>query len=257
MSFALRAFTKMRELGTCYVYAGGFTLLGVEDGEDPGLSRGLPISGVLANIYMVEFDEAMAGLADELGSMYMRYSDDFIFIAPTEEGVRRAIARVAALPATVPSVIVHPEKTKAFCLRGGVVTQLMIGEGAVVSRPSSRIDYLGFSFDGVNVRLRQRTIGRYYRRMYRRVKRVFGEGVRPSKRRVEELYVDFSDWGSDPSKNKRVRRKLGKDGGHGNFLTYAYMAQEAFPDDPVTDDVKRHKFKIWRRAQGVLGRDAS
>ena len=55
--------------------------------------------------------------------------------------MHKAIAKVAALPSTVPSVVVHPEKTKAFCLRNGVVTQLMIGEGAVASRPSSHIDY--------------------------------------------------------------------------------------------------------------------
>lgn len=217
-----------------------------------GIPQGLPVSGVLANIYMLEFDKKMSGLANTLGGMYMRYSDDFIFICPTEKGMRDAMAALSGLQVTVPSVRVHPEKTKAFCYKDGTVTQLLRGQGANAGHLSSHIDYLGFSFDGTSVRLRQRTVGRYYRRMYRRLRELYSPGVRPSKKRVEGLYLDFSDWGSDPSRNRKVREKLKRDCEHGNFLTYAHRSQDAFPGDPIAADFTRHKYKIRHRAKRLL-----
>lgn len=116
---------------------------------------------------------------------------------------------------------------------------------------SKHVDYLGFSFDGVSVRLRQRTVGRYYRRMYRRIDRMYRWKFRPSEKRVRSLYLDFSDWGRDPKKNKKGRRLVGRQTSRGNFLSYADKAQRAFADDPILSDVKDHKRKIRKRAKKV------
>ena len=58
-----------------------------------GIPQGSPISGVLANIYMMEFDLAMKHLIEEENNgLYMRYSDDIIIVLPNiEEGVFKKI----------------------------------------------------------------------------------------------------------------------------------------------------------------------
>jgi hypothetical protein len=166
-------------------------------------------------------------------------------------GEGHALAKLTVLSATVPGVKPHPDKTKAFAVEDGRVRQLPIGQGANTSRPATRIDYLGFTFDGRQVRMRQRTVGRYYRRVYHRIRQMYAYG-RPSKRRVEGLYVDFSKWGSSPLRNRRVRELLGKTNSHSNFIMYAQRAQRAFPDDDVLSDVRRHKRKMRKRSNRML-----
>lgn len=215
-----------------------------------GVPQGLPISGVLANVYMLEFDEAIKAVADERGGMYMRYSDDFIFIVPDEVGFKKGKAEFSRLAEAVPSLVIHPSKTHSFRMEDDRVF-LVDSDGE-----SNHIDYLGFSFDGVSVKLRQRTVGRYYRRMYRRIGRMYKWRFKPGKKRVHSLYLDFSDWGYDPKKNKKGRELVGRRAGRGNFLSYADKAQKAFPGDPIVEDVKNHKRKIRKRARKVRSRVA-
>ncbi|WP_302547689.1 reverse transcriptase domain-containing protein [Gordonibacter pamelaeae] len=216
-----------------------------ENGEK-GVPQGLPISGTLANIYMLEFDAAVKAVAERHDGLYMRYSDDFIFVVPTEEGFEEGRDEFSRLAGTMPSLKIHPRKTHSFRMVDGGV-YLLDSE----DEPKCAIDYLGFSFDGTSVRLRQRTIGRFYKRMYRRVGRLYKWKFRPAKKRVDSLYLEYSDWGRKPKRNAKVRERVGKSGGRGNFLTYAERAQNAFPNDPILVDVKNHKRKIRRRAKKV------
>lgn len=207
---------------------------------------------MLANIYMTEFDFEVNELAKGLGGLYMRYSDDFIFIVPTtRELFLDALSRIGAIAKSIPSVRIHPDKTCAYRYDGERVANTGIGKGAT-TKAVRHIDYLGFSFDGACVRLRQRTVGRYYRRMYRRVKQLYGNGSRPSKRRVDSLYIDFSDWGRLPGRNAAVKRRVGKEKTRGNFLTYAHRAKRSFPDDDILIDFRRHKLKIRKRSNELL-----
>lgn len=326
--FALRAFSKMRDLGTCFVYAGDFedffetldhsylkkqvrrlfpggeipddyyhvlknatrysvwdivklldhyglcyTKSGVKrlnkkgrvlsadefksmvsdsverpwkkNGEK-GVPQGLPISGTLANVYMLEFDEAVKAIADKHNGLYMRYSDDFIFIVPNETGFAEGKEEFSRLARTMSSLRVHPSKTHSYRMNAGEV--ILLGpEG----ESKSAIDYLGFSFDGILVRLRQRTIGRFYKRMYRRIGRLYKWRYGPGKKRVDSLYLDFSDWGRSPKRNAEVRKRVGNKSSHGNFLSYVDRAQNAFVDDPISVDVKNHKRKIRKRVMKV------
>lgn len=63
-----------------------------------GIAQGLPVSGVLANIYMLEFDAKIEEIAKNVSGLYMRYSDDFIVAAPSgikgQERARMAIADI-------------------------------------------------------------------------------------------------------------------------------------------------------------------
>lgn len=66
-----------------------------------GIPQGSPISDVLANFYLLEFDKLVRDHVDKLGGTYTRYSDDILVIAPikpkqalkTEEWIRGEISK--------------------------------------------------------------------------------------------------------------------------------------------------------------------
>lgn len=216
-----------------------------ENGER-GVPQGLPISGTLANVYLLEFDEAIKAVADKYSGLYMRYSDDFIFISPDEMGFEEGKQVFSRLIDTMPSLKIHPGKTHSYHMKDEAVF-LFDSE----DETKCNVDYLGFSFDGMSVRLRQRTVGRYYRRMYKRIGKLYKWRFGPGKRRVESLYLDFSDWGRSPKRNAKAYRRVGKRQNKGNFLTYVDRAQKAFGNDPISADIRNHKYKIKKRVKKI------
>lgn len=212
-----------------------------------GIPQGLPISGVLANIYMIDFDEAMVDAAKEVGGLYLRYSDDFILVSPSLGGFRTLQQALQKQVLQLPTLALHPKKTKRYYYSGGCVRRLnedlSFGEDS-----GNAIAYLGFTFDGREVRLRQSTIGKFYRKTYGRVKRAF-RYERPSRKRVNQLYIDSSDWGRYPSRNKLVRKRCEREKARGNFLSYANRAARTFPKDPILRDTRKHKRKIRARSR--------
>lgn len=54
---------------------------GTENKVNPyGIPQGSSMSALLSNIYMIPFDLKIKKLAEEVGGMYRRYSDDIIFV---------------------------------------------------------------------------------------------------------------------------------------------------------------------------------
>lgn len=214
-----------------------------------GIPQGLPISGILANIYMIDFDTIMTAFAKELNGLYMRYSDDLILICPTEQSLLDGKLLITKLCGnTIPNLTIHPDKTHLYRVQNNKV--FLLAEN-LESKKQSQISYLGFSFDGAIVKLRQQTIGRYYRKTYRAIKKLYGKKYPPSKNRVNALYIRYSSWGKNPSSNIKVRQSAGISNRHGNFLTYVERAQAAFPEDPISIDTKHHKRRIRQKAQAA------
>ena len=50
-----------------------------------GIPQGNSLSGVLANIYAIDFDRSLAELSKEFDGFYQRYSDDFIIVLDVEK----------------------------------------------------------------------------------------------------------------------------------------------------------------------------
>lgn len=214
-----------------------------------GIPQGLPVSGVLANIYMMVFDERMAGLAREYGALYMRYSDDLIVACASEAGYGALVEEVAKLCCAVPGLEVQKSKTAECFVSNGRVVRcggFLDSDAGGKRGASAKIDYLGFSFDGSEVRVRQSTITRYYRRSYRAISNLYSRNQRPSRKRVRRFYLTYSSRGAKPIIDRKhgvVRR--------GNFITYVNRAASAFPDDPIAVDTKRHYEKFHRRRRVV------
>lgn len=154
-----------------------------------GVPQGSPISAVLSNIYMIEFDKDIKRYVASKGGIYMRYSDDFIIVLPYERDSEIAdfTSYIFSYVESMKGLIdLQKEKTSCYTYKNKVVY-----EG---DQPSS-INYLGFLFDGKNIRLRPRAITKYYYRMRRKAHTIGRSNWISSKGRhisAKELYSIYS-----------------------------------------------------------------
>lgn len=203
-----------------------------------GIPQGSPISGVLANIYMLDVDKRINDAVKSLGGMYIRYSDDFMIVIPDNLGtdVPKELLQIATIIDQVPKLQLEPDKTQYYRYEKGVLCNCGKDFHKAADDSKRVINFLGFSFDGSRIRVRAKTISKYYYRMYRKAKNVAkmrGQPIRGKTAGCKNLYMVYS--------------KKGAKEGHGNFLTYVDRAfAEYGPDEAIKQDTRRHMQKIRR-----------
>ncbi len=201
-----------------------------------GIPQGSPISAMLANVYMLDVDRMISEIVSSYGGLYMRYSDDFIVVLPTEieADAKASLLSIMELINNTPGLFLEPEKTQFFHYDNGV----LVNCGAQIHMGSdtrkSTISFLGFTFDGQKVAIRSKTISKYYYKLYRKVKTITRNGgYTPDGKRIsgKNLYERYSVKGANSAK--------------GNFLTYVYCAKKEYGNTELIDrDTKRHMQKI-------------
>ncbi len=191
-----------------------------------GVPQGSPISAVLSNIYMIEFDKYIKRYVASKSGIYMRYSDDFIIVLPYERDAEIAdfTSYIFSYVESMKGLIdLQKEKTSCYTYKNEVVY-----EG---DQPSS-INYLGFLFDGKNIRIRPRAITKYYYRMRRKAHTIGRSNWTSSKGRhisAKELYSIYS-------RNDKKQ----------TFIDYAKKAKGILKlnDQEADALIKHHKRKI-------------
>jgi RNA-directed DNA polymerase len=129
-----------------------------------GIPQGSPISGVLANMYLIEFDEAIKKLVvDNHGGIYQRYSDDILIICPTGKA-KEVYDEIQQLLAQV-KLKLGAEKTEAFRKH---TTDKRLENVAAEVEPKAKTtrkeaQYLGFHFDGETISFRPSTLSKHVR----------------------------------------------------------------------------------------------
>ena len=210
--------------------------------EPFGIPQGSPISGILANVYMLEVDKQINDAVCKLGGMYIRYSDDFMIILPDSPEINAvtALKRIAYFIKQAPRLTLEPNKTQYFHFKDGMLANVGKSFHESADDSSQTINFLGFSFDGHTVRIRAKTISKYYYRMYRKAKSIARMGgMTPDGRRItgRNLYMSYSRKGSKT--------------GHGNFLTYVDRAAAEYgPHESIQKDTRKHMQKIRRILKG-------
>ena len=191
-----------------------------------GVPQGSPISAVLSNIYMIKFDKDIKRYVTSKGGIYMRYSDDFIIVLPYEREAEIAdfTSYIFSYVESMKGLIdLQKEKTSCYTYKDEVIY-----EG---DQPSS-INYLGFLFDGKNIRIRPRAITKYYYRMRRKAHTIGRSNWTSSKGRrisAKELYSIYS-------RNDEKQ----------TFIDYARKAKGILKlnDQEANALIKHHKRKI-------------
>jgi Reverse transcriptase (RNA-dependent DNA polymerase) len=129
-----------------------------------GIPQGAPISDLLANVYLLDFDQLMGEYAHSRSGAYFRYSDDIFILVPGDEKAGRdaeAFA-TAAIHKSGDQLEIKASKTSI------VTFAKTSGGGLLASRidkPASTggLEYLGFRFDGIRVYIRESTMSKFHR----------------------------------------------------------------------------------------------
>jgi len=158
-----------------------------------GIPQGSPISDVIANFYLIDFDLEIANLASKVGGKYMRYSDDLLFIYPTSafQSPKEAEDIISSTIHKYGSQIkIKKEKTSIVEYRKSGQTQIYThvsgGQG------KNGIEYLGFRYDGCNVYIRDKTISSFYRKVSYAIKAQVAQLIEMNPEKdVESLVRDF------------------------------------------------------------------
>ena len=199
-----------------------------------GIPQGSAISAVFSNIYMLRFDKTMNDYVQNNKGLYLRYSDDFILVLPkkSREEFSSHLTTIRELINSIPNLVLQPDKTKIFEYSGSTVLSCNSDFLEDVGNDNI-LNYLGFAFDGKIVTIRDKTLSKYYYRMYRKIKGITTcNGKTKSGKRIplHKLYEKCS------RKGKR------------NFITYAKRAESVFGHgEGISRGTKRHMQKIKRK----------
>ena len=145
-------------------------IINIKRNSKLGIPQGSPMSGVLANIYMIKFDLAIKNIVDAYSGIYMRYSDDIIIIVPVskKELFNKVYSSIIVKINNIPNLILEDKKKNIFYYNNGILINISDKYMLNKENCSNIIDYLGFSFDGKYVSIRAKTLTKYYYRAYKK-----------------------------------------------------------------------------------------
>ncbi|MBP2033407.1 hypothetical protein J2Z42_002110 [Clostridium algifaecis] len=215
----------------------------IKNKENYGIPQGSSISSVYSNVYMIDFDKQINDYVTSKKGLYRRYCDDLIIVIPikNDEASNKQyieyINKIDKITKDVPRLDLNLDKTEQFIYNSNKDKKLINLKG-----DKNILNYLGFSFDGQVVKIREKSLFKYYCRAYKKVetvKRYKGKvSENAVKKKLYQLYTHLGDY------------KYGK--GYGNFITYARKSEEIFNQsnnlkNEIHNQVKRHWNKINRK----------
>jgi hypothetical protein len=238
-----------------------------DNDEVIGIPQGLPISATLANLYLLNFDQAVIEeIVKAHGGYYRRYSDDIIIICNSlnKDYIIDFVDKTLRVDSKVK---INKEKTEQYfyCeseLRGQSVkmVHLLTKEGLLRNHP---LTYLGFEYYGYKTLIKAANLSKFYRRMINAVKcrskrAVLASIKNPSvsdalfRRRLYRLYTNINlDGKTVKSKFKKlVPNRFGyaiytsenmEDDIRSNYFTYANKAAEIMNESRILRQVRRHR----------------
>lgn len=156
---------------------------GMADKDAPyGIPQGLSISAVLSNIYMIPFDEAISAYAREKGYLYRRYCDDIMLVGDIDhddimkvyEFINREIWKRGH------KLKLHPFIQDFY----NPYSKSQIYDFSSPDIKKLPMQYLGFYFDGSEIRIREGSIAGFYRNMDKAVTAGYLRTFERIKRRI-------------------------------------------------------------------------
>ncbi len=208
-----------------------------------GIPQGSAISAVLSNIYMLDIDKKINDFVNIKNGLYMRYSDDFIVVLPEaeKENFQIDFDYIINQISSVPNLVLQPDKTQVYRYDNGILTNRNDEYLIDVEKGKDLLNYLGFTFDGKAVTIRDKTISKYYYKMYRKLKTIVkAEGFTKNGNRIScnNLYLKYT--------------RKGAHVGKGNFISYVQRSQKIFGNSESIDrGTSRHLQKIRQQLDKI------
>lgn len=195
-----------------------------------GIPQGTPISAVFSNIYMINFDQKLKEYVKGKEGLYLRYSDDFIIVLPSN-GINTIEIKeyISMLCNGEEKLILETNKTREYkCIRNKI--------SEISNEKTIRIDYLGFTFDGEKIRIRDKTLTKYYYRMYRKIKKIKKDKEKQENISCKNLYMNYSIKGIKDKKR--------------NFISYVIKAEKIFEN--LEDEIKKVRLTHLKKIKDRL-----
>lgn len=129
-----------------------------------GIPQGSPISGLLANMYMLDFDIKVKELVENVGGYYGRYSDDIVILVPPSE-IRNIYQEVQEL-IKKDVLTISSKKTECFTYSKSTnqfKNTIKIIEPGSTLNLKKHPQYLGFMYTENGMYIRGNTLARRFR----------------------------------------------------------------------------------------------
>jgi len=196
-----------------------------------GIPQGSPVSALLSNICMIEFDENVSLFMKKIDGSYFRYCDDILCIVPTAR--KEEIQDIIGAGIRKLNLSINNDKTK-------IVTFKLIRGVLVSDRP---LQYLGFTFDGQHKLLRSAALARYSERMKAGVRLAKLTKIKHNRKRIEK--------GASPK--ELYKRKIYERYSHlgkRNFIRYGLRSAATMNSDAMKKQLK----PLWTRLQEEIAK---
>ncbi|RZJ18016.1 MAG: hypothetical protein EON91_07200 [Brevundimonas sp.] len=185
--------------------------------KDHGIPQGTPLSGLLANIYMLDFDATVKAWVEARGGSYRRYSDDIAVVLPRGDLEAEFLTLIRAEASAI-HLSLNDKKT----CRTQFATQ-----GSTLVSAGDQLQYLGFIFDGANIRIRSESMKAFYARMKTNLRRYVRaakrDGIPADEIRKRVVIGRFTHWGDSR-----------------NFVQYAYRAARELDSPAIRRQLRNH-----------------
>lgn len=229
-----------------------------------GIPQGLPISAILANIYMLSFDNAIINeLTEKHDVFYRRYSDDIVILCKEdqivfiEEFVKKEVEKI-----DLTISLEKTEKTLFKIFKGRLQSFKIDDEELTFNIP---LNYLGFEFYGYQTLIKSKNLAKFYREMKQAIKRKNkrAENLKEKKlsdqapifkRKIYRLYsfkgvksrmlpINRTEFILGQKVTRKNERKF-----RGNYLRYIYRAA----DELEAPEIKRQLRNHWKILQKTI-----
>ncbi|MDT6939074.1 reverse transcriptase domain-containing protein [Brucella pseudogrignonensis] len=148
---------------------GNYPSLIQKNGFEFGIPQGTPISDLVANFYLIDFDKEVNDYVQALGGMYRRYSDDIIVVIPVREnttfdGMKNYLqANIKKYGARLRI------QDKKVCIGEFKNSTTNLDYSHLFGEASKNgLEYLGFEYDGQDVKIKNSTLSNAWRKLKRK-----------------------------------------------------------------------------------------
>jgi hypothetical protein len=209
-----------------------------------GIPQGSPISAVLSNLYLIDFDKVMSEKAQNMGGIYRRYSDDILLICRDENSAELEKLICDTISNDL-KLLIQSDKTQKVVFERNTdgLNCFTIQNGHKLKLP---LNYLGFEFDGIRVLLRQKSLSSYYRKLKRTIRRRAKYALYALIKNQNPLNKQRDAWiyRERIYKNKShlgaKRKKIGDKVFWGNYLSYVSTASRIMNQRSLLRQVRNH-----------------
>ncbi|MGR5187434.1 reverse transcriptase domain-containing protein [Photobacterium damselae] len=226
-----------------------------------GIPQGSPISGLLSNIYMIDFDIKIKGYVECLGGKYYRYCDDLLCIIPIKEHSKlieasRELENFVYNLAIEFKLDVNKDKTEKYAFMPDEIlnanyknkdnkparlhsSKLSCAKISDDDLFYSRLQYLGFKFDGNEITIRSSSMSRYHKKLRRGVK----------------YHLRLKNKHDPDGSLKRFKiRKLYSHVGVNNFPRYVYRSANIMNSEAIRKQINKHQRVLNKQVEIISKR---